>query len=86
MRKRRMGENIAEGLTKTLAAVLQVSGRAIELSARAIEVDPTDPLGHIASCVSKGRLALFKNDSRAKVRRACARGQRGAKEYGMAVT
>lgn len=46
-----------------------VNAKAIEYAERAVEVAPLSVHGHVASCVSKGRLALF-TDNRTKVRLA----------------
>lgn len=53
----------------TVPNVREVNSKAIEYGYKALEQDPSCILGHVAVCVSKGRLALF-SDNQTKVRLA----------------
>jgi tetratricopeptide (TPR) repeat protein len=46
-----------------------VNLKAVEYAARAVAAHPLHPGGHLSTCISKGRLALF-TDNRSKVRLA----------------
>jgi hypothetical protein len=45
---------------------VELNTKAVELAMKAVATDPTNALGHIALCVSRGRLALV-SDNRKKV-------------------
>lgn len=49
---------------------IEVNRRAIELGLRAVEADPNSVFGHVALCVSRGRLATFTRDNKQKVQLA----------------
>jgi tetratricopeptide (TPR) repeat protein len=51
------------------ASIAAANAKAAELADRAIALSPDSAAGHLASCVSRGRLALF-SDNRTKVRLA----------------
>jgi tetratricopeptide (TPR) repeat protein len=50
-------------------SIAAANAKAAALADRAIALSPLSPAGHLASCVSRGRLALF-SDNRTKVRLA----------------
>jgi len=52
-----------------VAEIAEANKRALELAQKAIEVDPKNSIGHIAACVSMGRLALY-SDNKTKVKLA----------------
>jgi hypothetical protein len=51
----------------TVEAIQEVNAKAIEYAERVIAMAPAAPDGYMASCVSRGRLALF-SDNKAKAR------------------
>jgi tetratricopeptide (TPR) repeat protein len=48
---------------------VELNTKAVELAMKAVATDPTNALGHIALCVSRGRLALV-SDNRKKIQLA----------------
>ena len=58
-----------KGMSMPRDQIADLNSQAIEAAKRAVEINPSVSLGHIALCVSRGRLALV-SDNRTKIQLA----------------
>ncbi len=61
-----------QGTTVSRLRAVELNTKAVDYANQALELDPQNADGHVARCVSRGRLALV-SDNRTKVRVGTAR-------------
>ena len=57
------------GMVMPRAQIAELNLKAIEVASKAVTLDPNNAIGHVALCVSRGRLALV-SENRVKVQLA----------------